>query len=403
MQSKLTGSADTQRDDQAMALHFQRNEFEVRLASARAALQREKLDAILLFAQESLYYLTGFDTSGFVFFQCALLTADVGKIVLLTRRPDLEQARRTSIITDVRLWYDGEGADPSKELKAILEEKKLARSRIGIELRTFGLTADKYDLVRRRLDGWCELVDASHLVRNLRMLKSPAEIAYVRKAAELADRSLEAMLAAASPGAFEGDIAAAGAVPILAGGGDPPPSGPVLGSGDRALLVRSATGFRHLDPVDQLTMEFAASYRHYCACLMRTIAVGKANETQREMFEVTRDALAAMTEAARPGRPLGEIDDAHRRVYDQAGYGHARMAACGYSLGALYRPTWMDVPPMLYSGNPLPAAPGMVLFLHAILIDAPRNLAMSLGHTITITSTGAEVLSRLEPAYTVTR
>jgi Xaa-Pro dipeptidase len=386
---------------QPMALHFQRSEFDARLARARAALQREKLDAIVLFAQESLYYLTGFDTSGFVFFQCALLTAGADEIVLLTRRPDLEQARRTSIITDIRLWYDGEGADPSEELKAILAEKKLAHGRIGIELRTFGLTADKYELVRRRLDGWCELVDASQLVRNLRMVKSSAEIAYVRRAAELADRSLEAMLAAASPGAFEGDIAAAGAASILAGGGDPPPSGPVLGSGDRALLVRSATGFRHLDPVDQLTMEFAASYRHYCACLMRTIAIGKANDTQRQMFEVTRDALAAMTAAAQPGRPLGEIDDAHRRVYDQAGYGHARMAACGYSLGALYRPTWMDVPPMLYSGNPLPAAPGMVLFLHAILIDAAKNLAMSLGHTITITSSGAEVLSRLEPAYIV--
>ena len=384
-----------------MALHFQRSEFDARLARARVALQREKLDAIVLFAQESLYYLTGFDSSGFVFFQCALLTAGGDEIVLLTRRPDLEQARRTSIITDVRLWYDREGADPSRELKAILQEKRLAGGRIGIELRTFGLTADKYELVRRCLEGWCELVDASHLVRNLRLLKSPAEIAYVRKAAELADRSLEAMLAAARPGAFEGDIAAAGVGTILAGGGDPAPSGPVLGSGDRALLVRSATGFRQLDPVDQLTMEFAASYRHYCACLMRTIAIGKANAGQRAMFEVTRDALAAMTEAARPGRPLGEIDDAHRRVYDQAGYGHARMAACGYSLGALYRPTWMDVPPMLYAGNPLPAAPGMVLFLHAILIDAPKNLAMSLGHSITITSAGAEVLSRLEAAYTV--
>jgi Xaa-Pro dipeptidase len=384
-----------------MVLHFEPSEFETRVANARAALRREKLDAILLFAQESLYYLTGFDTSGFVFFQCAVLTAGSDAIVLLTRRPDLEQARRTSTITDVRLWYDADAADPSLELKSILEEKKLARSRVGIELRTFGLTADKYDLVRRRLEGWCELVDASHLVRGLRLFKSAAEIAYVRRSAELADQSLEAMLAAAKPGAFEGDIAAAGAVPILAGGGDPPPSGPVLGSGDRALLVRSATGFRHLSPVDQLTMEFAASYRHYCACLMRTIAIGKANADQRGMFEVTREALAAMTEAARPGRPLGEIDDAHRRVYDQAGFGHARMAACGYSLGALFRPTWMDVPPMLYSGNALPAAPGMVLFLHAILINAHKNLAMSLGHTIAITETGAEVLSRIKPVYTV--
>jgi Xaa-Pro dipeptidase len=77
------------------------------------------------------------------------------------------------------------------------------------------------------------------------------------------------------------------------------------------------------------------------------------------------------------------------------------MAACGYSLGASYRPSWMDVPPMLYSGNPMPAEPGMVLFLHAILIDAPANLAMSLGHTITITENGCEVLSKLTPTYHV--
>jgi Xaa-Pro dipeptidase len=134
---------------------------------------------------------------------------------------------------------------------------------------------------------------------------------------------------------------------------------------------------------------------------MRTIAIGKANDSQRRMFDVTHEALLAMTEAARPGRPLGEIDDAHRRVYDRAGYGHARMAACGYSLGALYRPTWMDVPPMLYSGNPTPAEPGMTLFLHAILIDAGENLAMSLGHTIIVARDGAEVLSRIEPAYYV--
>ena len=95
-----------------MALHFERSEFDARVASARAALRREKLDAILLFAQESLYYLTGFDTSGFVFFQCAVLTAGADEIVLLTRRPDLEQARRTSTIADVRLWYDGERCGP---------------------------------------------------------------------------------------------------------------------------------------------------------------------------------------------------------------------------------------------------------------------------------------------------
>jgi len=384
-----------------MVLHFERDEFTRRIAAARASLARERLDALILTAQESLYYLTGFDTSGFVFFQCAVLLCDASEITLLTRRPDLEQARRTSIIDDVRLWWDREGADPTVELKAILEEKGLKGCSVGIELRSFGLTADNYELIRRRLEGWCRLGDASHLVRELRLVKSAAEIAYVRRAAELADHSLLAMLAEARPGAFEGAIAAAGCVPILVGGGDPAPSGPVLGSGERALLVRSAAGFRHLDPVDQLTLEFAASYRHYCACLMRTVGIGTPNPAQREMFEVTREAIAAMTAAARPGCPLGSINDAHQRVYDRAGYAQARMGACGYALGARFRPTWMDVPPMLYSGNPTPAAPGMVLFVHAILIDAPRNLAMSLGHSILVTANGCEVLSKLTPEYTV--
>ncbi|GAB5470705.1 MAG: Xaa-Pro peptidase family protein [Rhodospirillales bacterium] len=382
-----------------MALHFSREEFGERIAAAREALRAADLSALLVFGQESHFYLSGYDTSGFVFFQCLVVTADETRLTLLTRRPDREQARLTSVIEDVRLWYDAEGKDPSEDLLAILDEKGLQGSRIGIERDSFGLSARNYDLVRDRLEGWCRLEDGSAIVRGLRLTKSPAEIAYVRKAAELADRSLEAMVAAARPGAFEGDIAAAGSAAILAGGGDSPPSGPVLGSGEEALLVRSSTGYRHLDPEDQLTLEFAATYRHYNACLMRTLPIGSGRPAQERMFDVTLEALTAMTEAARPGQPLGEIDAAHRRVFDARGYGHARMSACGYSLGATYRPSWMDVPPMLYLGNPLPAAPGMVLFLHAILADAEAGLAMSLGHTILIGESGAEVLSGLTPLY----
>ncbi|MSP67882.1 MAG: aminopeptidase P family protein [Alphaproteobacteria bacterium] len=375
-------------------LHFSREELDGRVARARAALVRRGLDGLLVFAQESLYYLTGFDTNGYVFFQGAVVPADAGPITLLTRRPDLEQARRTSTIADIRIWYDAEGADPAVDLRAILAEKGLKGARVGIELATYGLTAANYVRIARALEGFCALEDASDLVRALRLVKSAAEIAYVREAAGIADASLTAMVGAARPGAFEGDVAAAYLATLLSRGGDMPASGPVLGSGDRALLLRNATGARHLDPVDQLTMEFAGVYRRYHACLMRTIAIGSANDHQRAMFSATRDAMQAMTEAARPGRPIGEIDAAHRRVFDAAGFAHARMGACGYSLGATYRPNWMDVPPLLYSGNPTPAVPGMVLFPHAILLDATAGLAMSLGYTIVITESGAEVLSR---------
>ena len=157
-----------------MALHFAREEFEARLEAARIEIRRNDLAALLLFAQESHYYLTGFDTSGYVFFQCLVVTAD-GGLTLLTRRPDLAQARITSIIDDVRLWFDSEDADPSRELQDILAGHGLAGTRIGVEMRSYGLTVDNWERVRGRLGGWCELVDASGLVRGLRLVKSTAE------------------------------------------------------------------------------------------------------------------------------------------------------------------------------------------------------------------------------------
>jgi Xaa-Pro dipeptidase len=391
------------RPDVAPNLHFERTELDARVARARACLQQDGLDALLLFAPESQYYLTGFDTNGYVFFQCAVMTADGAPITMLTRPPDVQSAWRTSTIEDVRVWTDAHDADPGADLRRLLEDKGLRGARVGIELATYGLTAANYLLLARALEGFCTLVDASHLVRALRVTKSPAEIAYVRRAAALADDALSAMRQTARPGAFEGAITAAGQAVIFGGGGDPAASGPVLGSGDRALLVRNSTGARHLGAHDQLTIEFAGVYRRYHACLMQTFPIGEDCPEQRHMYGACRSALDAMTAATVPGRPLGDIDSAHRRVLDEAGYRHARMSACGYSIGATYRPSWMDVPPMLYAGNPTPAAPGMVLFMHVILADAGRNLAMSLGHTVLVHDRGCEVISNSDLAYHVCR
>ena len=99
-----------------MALHFSMDELTGRISRARRHLSDNGLDAILCFSQESDYYLTGYDTSGFVFFQCLILTADDQPVTLLTRRPDLEQARHTSIIEDICVWYDTEEADPTEDL-----------------------------------------------------------------------------------------------------------------------------------------------------------------------------------------------------------------------------------------------------------------------------------------------
>ena len=378
-----------------MGLHFSTEEHEDRVARARELLRQRDLAALLIFSQESHFYLTGYDSVGYLFFQAALLTADDRPIVLLTRRPDLQQAKETSTISDVRIWYNTVDADPARDLRDIMQEHGLEGARVGVELDTYGLTGASWESVRCAMDDWCRLEDASDIVRRLRLVKSAAEIGYVRKAACLADRALTAMVDTIRPGGIDSEIAAAGLSEILRGGGDTPPAGPLVNSGRRALYGRSVCGAHEIEARDQITIEFAATYHRYNACIMRTAVVGPVEQAHRDFFAVVRDALQAMTAAAAPGRPLGEIDDAHRRVFDAAGHQVNRFAACGYSLGATYRPSWMDVPPMLYSGNPMLAEPGMILFLHAMLADADKGLAMSAGHTILVTQEGSEVLSAL--------
>jgi Xaa-Pro dipeptidase len=111
------------------------------------------------------------------------------------------------------------------------------------------------------------------------------------------------------------------------------------------------------------------------------------------MFDAASDALAAATEALRPGRPLGDVFDAHARTLDAAGYGAHRMNACGYSLGTTFSPNWMDWP-MLYHRCAETAAPGMVFFIHIIIFDSDAGLAMSLGQTLEVTETAAAPLTK---------
>jgi Xaa-Pro dipeptidase len=375
-----------------MALHFSRDEFARRQSRAIAAMVEAGLDGLLMLRQESMYYLTGYDTFGYVFFQCLYLGAD-GAMTLLTRAPDVLQARHTSTIDDIRVWVDRAGADPAVELRAILDEHGCKGKRLGVELEAYGLTGRGWQRLEAALAGFCALDDASDLVNRLRVVKSPAELAYVRRAAELGDAALDEANRLAVANAFEGDILAAMQGAIFAGGGDYPGNEFIIGSGRDALLCRYFSGRRRLDAEDQLMLEFAGAYRHYHAALMRTIVVGQASPRQRDMHAVCRDALAAAKEALAPGRPIGAVFAAFARIADAAGHRDNRLNACGYSLGATFSPSWMDWP-MFYADNPVIAEEDMVFFLHPLLMDSANGLAMAVGETVRVTASGCERLSR---------
>ena len=375
-----------------MALHFDHSEYKARIDKACAAMERDGLDGLMMFAQESMYYLTGYDTFGFCFFQCLYLRAD-GTAALLTRLPDLRQAQNTSILEDIRVWTDEGGAQPANQLRDMLDGLGARGRHVGIEYDTVGLTAANGKAVDAALDGFCTLEDASDLINRLRVVKSAAELDYVRTAGELGDAALQAGIDVASAGADEGEVLAAMQGAVFAGGGDYPGNEFIVGSGPDALLVRYKSGRRKLSDQDQLTLEFAGVYRHYHAALMRTLIIGEPDPLHIKMFEAACDALAAVEECMRPGKSAGDVFDAHARVMDEAGLRDHRMNACGYSLGATFTPSWMDRP-MFYHGNSWEIVPGAVFFAHMILADSDSGNAMTLGRTYIVTETAPEPIAR---------
>ena len=374
-----------------MELHFSRREYTARKRAVLRDMHARGLDGLLMFRQESMYYLTGTQTFGYCFFQCIYLGAD-GRTVLLTRLPDILAAEFTTIVDELREWRNVPGANPALDLRKILEENACQGKRLGIELDAYGLTAYNYRRVDAALNNFCHLEDASDLVTRLRVIKSGKELQYCRRAGQLADAALIEANRLAVPGAHEGDILAAMQGAVFKGDGDYSGNEFIINSGPRAKLGRYVTGRRTLDKSDQLTIEWAGVYRFYHAAMMRTILTGKPSKGQVSIHAAAVDAHQASAEKLRPGNTFGDVFEAYAKTARKNRVKH--LHATGYSLGTTFPPTWMDWP-MFWRGNDQPIEPGMVLFIHTLVLSKNEKIAQAPGQTYIVTEGGPEPLSKL--------
>ena len=375
-----------------MALHFTKEEFSIRKSKVLKSMKEQNVDALLMFRQESMYWLTGYDTFGYVFFQTLVLDKE-GNIILLTRAPDLRQAQNTSNIEDIKIWVDKDGSNPTDDLKKILDELSLKGKKIGIEYEAYGMTGRNALRLNKSLENYCDVEDQSELITKLRVIKSQKEILYVKKAAELADNALVQAWKHTKAGASEAKILAEMQKVVLEGGGDYPANEYIIGSGHNALLCRYQAEKRNLSNQDQLSIEWAGTYKHYHSAMFRTIPIGKADLKHIKMHEACVEALTNCENKLKPGNKVGEVFDVHAKTFDDLGYNKSRMNACGYSLGSTFSPNWMDWP-MLYTGNPYIIEPGNIFFMHMILMDSDNQLAMNLGETYLVTENGNERLGK---------
>ena len=375
-------------------IHFSKEEFADRQTRVREKLANLDLDGALLFKIEDMYWLTGYDSDGFSIFGCMYIGTD-GQLTQLARPADLGNAAYSSICEDIRVAPDSEKISRADQIKQMLASLGLQGKRIGIQVDTMGLTPRLFLQIQEELNGWCEQVIIPDFIRELRLVKSPQELVYMRKAGEIMDVVLDKTLAATYCGAFEGDIYATFYDSLFRLGGDLPAHIPPFGSGQSALNLRYTTGRKHVLENDQVTLELGVAYRHYHAACMCVVLTGpEINPRHLKMHETSVIALDAVQAILRPGTTVGEIYETYKSTLENNGEKDAVLTVCGYTMGAAWPPTWMEQP-MIFEQNPVVLEENMSFFTHMILNDRESGLSMAVAEQAIITKGEPEIITHV--------
>ena len=372
--------------------HFSREEFSQRQQKTRKHLQNLELDGLLLFKIEDMYWLTGYESDGFCIFGSMFIGTD-GALTHLARPADLGNLSYSSICEDVRISPDTEDSTRAEHIKDMLRSLGMEGKKIGIQVDTMGLTPRLFLEISEILDGWCELTVAPDFIRILRLVKSPQELNYFRKAGEVMDIVMDKVIEATYPGAFEGDIYATFYDTLFRLDADLPAHIPPLGSGESALNLRYTTKRKNVSENDQVTLELGLAYRHYHVACMGVVLTGpEINNRHLKMHKTSVTALDEVQAALRPGTTVGELFDIYKETLEEHGEHDAVLTVAGYTMGAMWPPTWMEEP-MIFEGNPLVLEENMTFFTHMILNDRETGLSMAVGETAIVTKDAPEIIT----------
>ena len=373
-------------------IHFSRDEFFHRQDKTRKHLQELGLDGLLLFKIEDMYWLTGYESDGFCIFGSMFIGTD-GSLTHLARPADLGNISYSSICEDVRVSPDSQSSSRAQHVKDMLHSLGMEGKKIGIQVDTMGLTPRLFIEISETLKGWCDLSPAPDFIRQLRLIKSPLELAYFRKAGEVMDIVMDKVIDATYPGAFEGDIYATFYDALFRLDADLPAHIPPFGSGDSALNLRYTSKRKNVSKNDQVTLELGLAYRHYHVACMGVVLTGpKINKRHLEMHKTSVIALDRVQSTIRPGKTVGDLFDVYRKTLEERGEKNAVLTVAGYTMGAMWPPTWMEQP-LIFEGNPLVLEENMTFFTHMILNDRKTGLSMAVGETAIVTSSEPEIIT----------
>jgi Xaa-Pro aminopeptidase len=379
-----------------MELAFSLPTYHDRVARVRARMAVRGLDGLVLTMPDVVHWLTGVSSVGYLWPQALVVSAD--GIEYVTRTTEEPGVHMCSWLERPRV-YDIAVEDPVEVIAGTVRAHGLDRGAVGVELAAFTLPAANWDRLRTLLPDvtWA---DASLLVPEERLVKSPAEIAYQRQAAEMADYAMGEVLAAIRPGVSETELAGIASRALGEAGSEYAAIPPMVVSGERSALVHALATRRTVSRGDVVCVELAGVVHRYHAVLMRTAVVGRPSPRLREVADCLERATEAAVAASVPGAPAPAPDDACNAVLGGLDLVRRRCHRVGYSIGVAYPPGWLE-PMTLVAGDDHVLAPGMSFTIEPNLHLPDEGFGVKMGETVLCTEGGPESLTAYDHALRV--
>jgi Xaa-Pro dipeptidase len=371
---------------------FTAEEFALRRARAREAIASAGLDWLIVIHPVSIRWLTGTDAKSYQEFQCLLLGARPGPISVLTRDGERNEFLADALVDEVYSWGGGNPDDPMAALERVGSALGIMGSRIGMEVPAYYLHPHHFVRIQQLFSA-PPVVEATNLIPDLTLVKSPTELRYIREAARIADVGMARFAQSLVEGRSELEIAGE-VYHALLGSGSGLAASPInLVSGERSCFSHGAPTGRRLCRGDYGNVEYGATWNRYTSTIGRQFCLGPPTARMKELVGIVRRASDACLSAIRSGVPAIVPHEAAKRVITEAGLEHGRVHTTGYGLAPGFPPTWGE-PIHMLGGSRHTLAAGMVLTVEPPVFLGEERLGARIIDNVVVTETGCERLSQ---------
>ncbi|MBZ0215868.1 MAG: ectoine hydrolase DoeA [Fimbriimonadaceae bacterium] len=379
------------------SLHFSRQEYDTRVARTRTAMAERGIDCLIVADPSNMGWLTGYDGWSFYVHQAVILTPE-GEPLWWGRPMDSAGVASTAWLAEssVYTYPDHYVMNPEKHpythLAGVLKDKGWQTARIGVEMDNYYFSAACMETLRSELPD-AAFQDTTGLVNWQRLVKSQAELGYIRNAARIVSAMHQRIRDCVEPGMRKTDLVAEIYDASLRGvdgiGGDYPAIVPLLPSGKDAAAAHLTWNENPMKSGECTFFEIAGVYRRYHCPLSRSVFLGKPPQDILDAEKAVMEGLEAGLALAKPGNRCEQIAGAFFAVLKK--YGIEKGDRVGYSFGLSYPPDWGERTISLRTGDKTEIRENMVFhFMPGLWQD---DWGLEITEAIVIGANGAECLT----------